>query len=237
MYAGNIVGTANATSAGWGNLGGGVTNALMPQLVSALQSSMSFDKAWRVSMVIPASALLITGIALIFLSDDCPEGNYKQLHKEGTKTKTNPMVTLRRATSNYRVWSLFLTYAACFGVELIMNGNLATYITDEFGKEKGLAGLVAGLFGLMNIFARSVGGLLSDFCSKRWGMRGRLWAFFGVLVVEGAFLLLFSRIKSFALAIPVLIGFSTTVQMAEGCTFGVVPFVDPVSFLGSSHRF
>ena len=30
MFAPNCVGTANATSAGWGNLGGGVTNMVMP---------------------------------------------------------------------------------------------------------------------------------------------------------------------------------------------------------------
>ena len=35
MFAGNCVGTANATTAGWGNLGGGVTQFVMP-LVFAL---------------------------------------------------------------------------------------------------------------------------------------------------------------------------------------------------------
>lgn len=35
MFAPNCVGTANATSAGWGNLGGGVTQMIMPLVFSA----------------------------------------------------------------------------------------------------------------------------------------------------------------------------------------------------------
>src|ERR1035437_3913699 len=35
MFAPNIVGTANAVSGGWGNLGGGVTNLVMPLIAAA----------------------------------------------------------------------------------------------------------------------------------------------------------------------------------------------------------
>lgn len=228
MYSGNIVGTANATAAGWGNLGGGVTNALMPQIVKGLKKGgMTQDKAWRVSQTIPASALLLTGIASFFLTDDCPDGNYGDLHKEGTKTKTNPFISMYRAAKNYRVWVLFLNYGACFGVELVMNGNLATYFQDEFDSSESSAGLIAGLFGLMNLFARALGGIISDLMSKRFGMRGRLWAFFIVLFCEGIALAVFSKIKVIGAALPVLVIFSLFVQMSEGATFGIVPFVDP----------
>lgn len=134
---------------------------------------------------------------------------------------------MKRAASNYRVWALFTACAACSGIDLVMNGNLATYVQDEFGKAKGLAGLIAGLCGFMNLFARSAGGMLSDFCSRRWGMRGRMWALFCVFVVNAGFLILFSKIRRFEIAVPVLFFFSATSQMAEGCTFSVVPFVDP----------
>ena len=36
MFAPNVVGQANATSAGWGNLGGGVTQFVMPLLFSVM---------------------------------------------------------------------------------------------------------------------------------------------------------------------------------------------------------
>src|SRR3954452_13288345 len=38
MFAPNIVGTANAASAGWGNLGGGVTQMVMPLLFAGFVS-------------------------------------------------------------------------------------------------------------------------------------------------------------------------------------------------------
>eukprot|EP00964_Phaeocystis_antarctica_P113371 scaffold77415_cov28-Phaeocystis_antarctica.AAC.1 len=36
MYSKSVVGLANATSAGWGNMGGGVTNLVMPFVFSAI---------------------------------------------------------------------------------------------------------------------------------------------------------------------------------------------------------
>lgn len=244
MFSGNIVGTANATSAGWGNLGGGVTNALMPQIYSGIKKGIGFtssgdpknksdsefeaeDKAWRYAMIIPGAALILISAAMFFLSDDLPEGNYADLHKAGTKEKTNPFVAMGRAALNWRVWILFLLYAGCFGVELIMNLNLATYIRERFDVEQGLAGVIAGLFGLMNLFARSLGGVFSDLMARRFGMRGRLWAFFVLQFIEALLFVAFSRIGVLGAAIPVLIAFSLFVQMSEGATFGIVPFVDP----------
>lgn len=93
--------------------------------------------------------------------------------------------------------------------------------------KEGTAGLVAALFGLMNLFARSLGGIGSDLLAKKFGLRGRLWWFFIVQLFEGIFFVLFSRMTTIAAAIPVLLLFSLCVQMAEGATFGIVPFVDP----------
>ena len=45
MFAPNCVGTANATSAGWGNLGGGVTQIIMP-LIFAVFIALGFGDFW-----------------------------------------------------------------------------------------------------------------------------------------------------------------------------------------------
>jgi NNP family nitrate/nitrite transporter-like MFS transporter len=56
MFAPNVVGTANATAAGWGNLDGGVTQIFIVWcLFKPFQAmGMSADIAWRVAMIVPA---------------------------------------------------------------------------------------------------------------------------------------------------------------------------------------
>ena len=53
-----------------------------------------------------------------------------------------------------------------------------------------------------------------------------------VLALEGVALLLFSQMAALALAIPAMIVFGIFVQMSEGATFSVVPFINPKA-LGS----
>ena len=54
MFDPNVVGAANATTAGWGNLGGGVTQIVMP-LVLGLVLWLGVDEflGWRIAMVVP----------------------------------------------------------------------------------------------------------------------------------------------------------------------------------------
>ncbi len=63
MFAPNVVGTANAASAGWGNAGGGVTQSVMPWVLAALVS-LGVEKAfgWRVAMLVPGVLLLAVSV-------------------------------------------------------------------------------------------------------------------------------------------------------------------------------
>src|SRR5215472_387225 len=64
MFSPSIVGTANAVTAGWGNLGGGVTQWVMPLLFGAFVG-LGADKllSWRLAMIVPGGLMFFTGMA------------------------------------------------------------------------------------------------------------------------------------------------------------------------------
>lgn len=237
MFAPNVVGTANATSAGWGNLGGGVTQILMPLIFGGfiLLFGFSDSLSWRSSMVFAGGVCFLTGIAYYFFTQDAPEGNFKQLRAAGKMPGAKKVNgAFLEACKDYRVWALFLVYGGCFGIELTINNVAALYFVDYFDYFKTMdtvqaikvAGLFAGVFGLMNIFARTLGGAFGDRFGGMWGLKGRVFWLFIVLFCEGILLMLFSQMSVLMLAIPTLILFSLFVQMSEGATFSVVPFVN-----------
>ena len=124
------------------------------------------------------------------------------------------------------MWCLTVTYGFCFGVELTMNNIIVTYLFDQFGVSLTIAGVLGSLFGLMNLFARSIGGLGSDLAGKRFGMRGRLWALWSMQTFEGALCIFMGLAKgSLAGTICIMIVFSLFVQASEGASYGVVPFI------------
>ncbi len=228
MFAPNCVGTANATSAGWGNLGGGVTNMIMPLIFAGFVALGFLDpSAWRMSMLAAGIVCFLTGIAYFFVTTDLPNGNFKDLRASGEllpTEKTKGVFWL--AARDHRVWALFVVYAACFGIELTVNNFAAIYYKDYFGLGLKTAGIVAGLFGLMNLFARTLGGFISDKFVQKTGLKGRVRWLFIALFIEGIALIFFSQMRVLALAIPVMILFSLFVQMSEGATFSIVPFIN-----------
>jgi len=229
MFAPNVVGTANATSAGWGNLGGGVTQFAMPTLFALFVGGLGFSEAlgWRASMFVAGLVCLLTGVAYYYFTQDAPQGNFKELRERGlmpAAAKVNG--AFFEACKDPRVWALFVIYGACFGIELTINNIAALYFTDYFGLGLTAAGTVAALFGLMNLFARTLGGVFGDRFGGPWGLKGRVFWLFLVLFCEGLALMLFSQMTVLALAIPTLVLFSLFVQMSEGATFSVVPFIN-----------
>ena len=107
-----------------------------------------------------------------------------------------------------------------------MNNIAALYYHDRFGLGVGLAGLIAGLFGLTNLFARTLGGIIGDKVGIRFGLRGRTLFLGRMLLLEGIALAVFSRMDILPLAIGAMLVFSLFVQMSEGATYSVVPFIN-----------
>ena len=63
-------------------------------------------------------------------------------------------------------------YAACFGIEVTINNMAALYFTDYFKLGLFWAGMTAGLLGMLNIFARALGGIFGDLFGGKMGAAG-----------------------------------------------------------------
>jgi NNP family nitrate/nitrite transporter-like MFS transporter len=222
MFAPNIVGTANATAAGWGNLGGGVTQLVMPLLFSAfLSAGLSSWWSWRLAMLVAGAALLIAGVAYYFLTEDTPDGDFRKFERTSRASGS-----FAAAASDPRVWALTVLYAASFGMELTIDNFAALYYTDYFHLSLKLAGLVASTFGLMNLFARALGGIISDRWNRRWGLRGRVLLLGSTILGEGLAMILFSQMRWLPLAIGGMMLTGLFVKMSNGANYAIVPFVN-----------
>ncbi|KAF9159634.1 High-affinity nitrate transporter 2.1 [Actinomortierella ambigua] len=90
MFSANIIGTANALCAGWGNMGAGVSYFLIPWLYHAFALVAPPHVAWRITLVVPACLCILMAAADIFLGDDVPDAVaavekscWKQQHHSG----------------------------------------------------------------------------------------------------------------------------------------------------------
>ena len=238
MFASNVVGTANATAVGWGNAGGGGTQAIMPLVLAALvMFGVEEALGWRIALLVPGVMMLIVAFMYWKFTQDCPQGSFKELREQGYETdsgKKGGWGVMAQAAGNYRVWILAGTYGACFGVEIFMHNILAMYYVEKFGFGLKEAGLTAGILGLLAIFARSLGGVLSDKIALKNGLDGRTKLLFVMILGEGVFLMLFSQMNVASLAIMSMVVFALFINMACGATYAMVPFIDREALGGVS---
>ncbi len=228
MFDSNIVGTANATSAGWGNLGGGANRLGMP-IIAAIVVGFGVEdaNAWRYSMIVAGVICFLMGVVYYFFTQDTPKGNFKDLKAKGEMvTAKKEEVGFLTVLKDYRTWILFFVYAACFGIELTVYGTMDDYLQNTFQLKRITAGNIVLSFALMNIFARTLGGYFGDKFGKLKGLKGRVLFLAFILVIQGFVLITFSTITSISVGFVFLILFSLSVQMAEGATFSVVPFIN-----------
>ena len=224
MFAPKIKGTANAVAGGWGNLGGGITNMLMPLVLAAFVGlGYSKPEAWRYAMIIPGAMLLVMAFVYYRFTKDTPAGNYSEIERDSTTTAKGSFMS---AASDYRTWILFLAYGACFGIEITFDNIAALYFSENFSCDLKTAGLLAGLFGFMNLFARAIGGIIADKVGNSYGMRGKGWLLAGFLVMEGVGIALFAQTGSLTMAVVAMLGFAMFLKMANGATYAIVPFID-----------
>ncbi|WP_267359939.1 MULTISPECIES: MFS transporter [unclassified Methylobacterium] len=230
MFAPNVVGTANATVGGWGNVGGGFTQSVMPLVVGGVVAfGVSEGTGWRYSMIVPGVLMLVMAGLYWRFTQDTPEGNIPDLRRQGISVdsgKKGGWDVMKTAAQNYRVWLLAACYAASFGVELFVHSIAVTYFYDHYHLSVVDAGYAVGAFGLLALFARALGGLLSDRVARTNGLDGRMWLLFGLMMGEGIFLVAFSQAGAVGLAIAAMLVFGLFTHMACGSLYALVPFID-----------
>ncbi|WP_322402757.1 MFS transporter [Massilia luteola] len=229
MFGPKVVGTANAASAGWGNSGAGVAQATMPLLLGAVvMLGVTETMGWRVALLAPGVLMLIISVVYYKFTQDCPEGNFAELRAAGVPFESGGKggwASFFEACRNYRAWLLFITYGACFGIELFIHNVAATYYVDHFGLSLKGAGMAAGSFGLLALFARALGGWISDKVAARGDLNSRVNLLFILMIGEGLGLLWFSQTTNVTMAIVAMLAFGLCTHMACGSTYALVPFV------------
>jgi NNP family nitrate/nitrite transporter-like MFS transporter len=215
--------------AGWGNLGGGVTQIVMGSVLFPLFELIFGNKetAWRTVCIIPGIVTLVTSYAIFKHSDDSPKGNFRKRSSKGLRANVSGKASLKTAAANINTWILALQYASCFGVEITMINAVALYFKEEFAQSTVSAAALASIFGWMNLFARGFGGFVSDMSNAKRGMRGRLIWQTLALSLQGIMLIIFSKSLTLGGAVINMIVLSIFVQSTEGSTYGIVPYVNP----------
>ena len=226
MFAPNIKGTANAVAGGWGNTGGGATQIFMPLIAAALvgMGLVSKEDSWRYAMIVPGIMLLVMARLYWKHTKDTPAGNFDELPQTQSGKKEN---TFLLAAKDYRTWILTVAYAACFGVEITIDNYAASYFHDDYKATLIFAGLLASIFGWINIFARPMGGIISDKVGRRFGFNGKVSLLAILLLLEGIGIMLFANAGGLVIAIITMFFFGLCLKMANGATYSIVPFVNP----------
>ncbi len=120
------------------------------------------------------------------------------------------------------VAALNTTYFANFGAELAVVSMLPMFFEETWGLTAAAAGLIASSFAIVNLFARPMGGLVSDrFGNRRFVMLAYM---LGISIGFALMGLLDSK-WPLAVAVVITLFCSFFVQGAEGATFGIIPSI------------
>ncbi|KAL8534228.1 hypothetical protein ACS0TY_010290 [Phlomoides rotata] len=157
LFSAKVVGTANGVAGGWGNLGGGATQLIMP-IVFDIIKHIGAGKftAWRIAFFIPGLFQSLSAYGIFFLGQDLPDGNYSQLHRSGDKHKDEFTQVFYHGIKNYR---------ASFGLANLFSRPGGGILSDIIAKKFGMRGrlwalwIVQTLGGVFCILLGKVGSL------------------------------------------------------------------------------
>ena len=229
------LGTAEGIYAGIGNAGAAAGALILPRVFGPGWAGPLFQTNWR-------AAFFYTGIVSVLLA--------VVYYTIGEPAKTRTKREATRSSATFRGWFytatrygtvvLAFAYVMTFGLELSMNGWLATYYREGFNTNNlVLASTFAATFSIAAGLLRPIGGYVSDLVARQernivpvfTGHYREQWTFvtlcFVVLTMFGMTLAGLSGQVLLAVAAGFLVG--TGCALAEGSIFAQVPAMFPDS--------
>lgn len=139
---------------------------------------------------------------------------------------------------NPLTWLPSLAYMTTFGYELAIDANLATVLytllkSPTFGQTK--AGYIAGIYGLLNVFARLLGGYFGDLIYVKFGVPGKKYLTIACGVVQGLLSVGLGLYidnhphPTLTVIIVIFVILAIFNEVANGANFSLVPHCNPNS--------
>jgi NNP family nitrate/nitrite transporter-like MFS transporter len=229
------LGTAEGIYAGIGNAGAAGGALVLPRVFTSGWNGPLFEANWRAAFFYTGIVAILLAIVYYVFGEAAKSTEKRQATKESATAKEWFFTATR-----YGTVLLALAYVMTFGLELSMNGWLATYYREGFNTQNlVLASTFAATFSVAAGLLRPVGGYVSDFVARTetnilpvfTGRYREQWTFvslcFVVLTMFGMTLAGLSGQVLLAVGVGFLVGMGCA--FAEGAIFAQVPAMFPNS--------
>jgi len=229
------LGTAEGIYAGIGNAGAAGGALVLPRVFGEEWSGPLFSTNWRAAFFYTGVVSVLVAIVYYVLGEAAKSDEKRQATKENASFRGWFFTATR-----YGTVVLALAYVMTFGLELSMNGWLATYYREGFDTNNlVLASTFAATFSVAAGLLRPIGGYVSDVLARKErniiplfaGRYREQWTFltlcFVVLSMFGMTLAGLTGQVLLAVGAGFLVG--TACALAEGSIFAQVPAMFPNS--------
>ncbi|WP_416839930.1 MFS transporter [Haloferax sp. DFSO52] len=229
------LGTAEGVYAGIGNAGAAGGALVLPRVFSSGWSGPLFNVNWRAAFFYTGVVSILLAVVYYVFGEAAKSTEKRQATKESATAKEWFFTATR-----YGTVVLALAYVMTFGLELSMNGWLATYYREGFNTQNlVLASTFAATFSIAAGLLRPIGGYVSDVVARTetnilpffTGRYREQWTFaalcFVVVAMFGMTLAGQTGEVMLAVGIGFLVGMGCA--FAEGAIFAQVPAMFPNS--------
>ena len=229
------LGTAEGIYAGIGNAGAAGGALILPRVFGTGWSGPLFEANWRAAFFYTGVISVLMAVLYYTLGEAAATEEQRQATAESATLKQWVHTATRYGTA-----VLALAYVMSFGLELSMNGWLATYYREGFGTSNlVVASTFAATFSLAAGLLRPFGGYVSDGLARRErnilpifeGRYREQWTFVALSFIVVAMVVMALAGLSGVLLAAVGAGFlvGMACAFAEGAIFAQVPAMFPNS--------